>query len=118
MRRHEVLRTNFQDNGDEAVQVISPSLTVDLPLIDLSHLPDSEREAEALRQASRESQQTFDLTRGALLRTRLYRLGEQDHLWLFVTHHIVFDGWSDSVLLGEIAALYPAIINGSPTSLA
>ncbi len=117
VRRHEVLRTNFQDNGDEAVQVISPSLTVDLPLIDLSHLPDSEREAEALRQASRESQQTFDLTRGALLRTRLYRLGEQDHLLLFVTHHIVFDGWSDSLLLGEIAALYPAIISGSPTPL-
>ena len=117
VRRHEVLRTNFQDNGDEAVQVISPSLTVDLPLIDLSHLPDREREAEALRQASRESQQTFDLTRGALLRTRLYRLGEQDHLLLLVTHHIVFDGWSDSLLLGEIAALYPAIISGSPTPL-
>ena len=37
---------------------------------------------------------------------------------LFVTHHIVFDGWSDGVLLREIATLYPTFINGNPSTLA
>ena len=88
-----------------------------MPVIDLSHLPVSERESEALRQATRESRQPFDLTEGALLRTRLYRLNEQDHLLLFVTHHIVSDGWSDNILLSELAALYKAKIDGKPSPL-
>ena len=115
--RHEVLRANFRAENGEPVQIISPNRAVDMPVIDLSHLPVSERESEALRQATRESRQPFDLTEGALLRTRLYRLNEQDHLLLFVTHHIVSDGWSDNVLLREIAALYPAMIHGHSSQL-
>ena len=117
VQRHEILRTNFQDNGDGPVQIIAPRLTVDLPIIDLTHLPADEREAEALCQGISESRNPFDLVSGALLRARLYRLGERDHLLLFVTHHIVFDGWSDSVLLGELAALYSSIGNGDRAAL-
>ena len=117
VRRHEVLRTNFQVIDGEPVQVIAPNRNVDLPLIDLSKLPYGERESEALRQAIRESQKPFDLARGALLRTCLYRLGGQNHLLLFVTHHMVFDGWSDNVLLGELAILYEAFSKGNPSLL-
>ena len=67
VRRHEVLRTNFQDNGDEAVQIISPNLTVDLPLIDLSHLPDSEREAEALPPSQQRIPTSFRFDSGSFV---------------------------------------------------
>src|SRR5262249_43393610 len=45
VHRHEVLRANFRANGGRPTQIISPNLKLDLTIIDLSHLPDSERKA-------------------------------------------------------------------------
>ena len=117
VHRHEVLRANFRTDGGQPTQVISPHLKLDLTIIDLSHLQDSERKAETLRQAVNESRQAFDLAHGALFRTRLYRLGDEEHLLLIVTHHSVFDGWSENVLLNEIAALYSSLLKEEPPSL-
>src|SRR6185369_10941736 len=59
----------------------------------------------------------FDLTTGPLLRVRLLCLGPQEHVLLFTLHHIVGDGWSMSVLVKEVGALYSAFSEGSPVTL-
>ena len=43
-----------------------------------------------------------------MLRVKLLRLGEEDHVLLVTMHHIVSDGWSMGVLVREIAELYQA----------
>ena len=115
--RHEVLRTNFSAAGGEPVQVINPSLPLKLRVTDLSGLTNSEREGEALRQAVEESRKPFDLVREALVRANLFRLSDQEHLLLWLTHHIVFDGWSDNILLEEFATLYADSMAGRSPSL-
>ena len=50
----------------------------------------------------------FDLATGPLLRAALLRLGPERHLLVLVLHHIVADGWSVTVFLRELAALYAA----------
>ncbi len=117
VRRHEVLRTSFPAAGGQPVQVIHPAGAVELPHVDLRQLPDETRQevAESLFLAT--AQEPFDVTRAPLIRWRLLRLEED--LWelIQVEHHFVHDGWSFAVLLGEIKAIYPALLRGEPSPL-
>ena len=117
VRRHEVLRTTFATVDGKPVQVIAPEATVPLPVTDLRHLPAHEREAEALRLATEDARRPFNLSAGPLIRAALIRLDECDHVVLLTTHHIVSDGWSQGVLVGEIAAIYDAFSRGKPSPL-
>ncbi len=109
-RRHETLRTIFEERAGAPVQVVRPAAPVPLRELDLRGLPGAEREREAGRLAVAEAMRPFDLERGPLLRCTLLRLGARDHVLLFTLHHVVGDGWSLGVLLREIPALYA----GSP----
>ena len=117
VRRHDSLRTTFHMIDGQPVQVVAPALALPLQVIDLSHLSDIEREAEAVRLASDEARRPFDLTRGPLIRTSLLRLGECDSVFLLTMHHIVCDGWSMHVFAGELTALYAAFAAGQPSPL-
>jgi len=116
VRRHESLRTVFtmSEGGEGApVQVIQPAADFVLPVVDLSGLPASRREAVALCLAGEEAGRPFDLggsRRDPLLRGMLLRLAEGDHVVALTMHHIASDGWSMGILIREVAALYA----GSP----
>jgi amino acid adenylation domain-containing protein len=117
VRRHEVLRTNFKTVDGQPVQVIASTLTLRLPILDLQHLSNNEREAEVLRLADQEVQQPFDLANSPLLRITLVRLDEAEYVALLTMHHIVFDAWSTSVLVQELTTLYEAFSTGKPSPL-
>lgn len=117
VRRHEILRTTFSVVNGQPVQVISPDVTIKLPVIDLGHLSVGEGEAEVRRLAVEEAQQSFDLTRGPLLSVKLVRLGEAEYFLIRTIHHIINDVWSDTVLLREVAKLYEAFCAGQPSPL-
>jgi hypothetical protein len=118
VRRHEVLRTTFESTGGEPAQVIHPPAPVRLEVEDLSGVEGQAREAEAMRLAAAEARRPFDLAVGPLLRARLLRLGEEEHVALLTLHHIVSDGWSMGVLVREVAALYEAYSRGEESPLA
>ena len=117
VRRHEVLRTAFKADGNEQMQVVLPELDVPLEVTDLRGLDEAEREDEALRLADEEAARPFDLTRCPLLRTRLLKLGDQDHILLLTVHHIVCDYWSLDVFQHELSLLYDAFSNGDVSPL-
>ncbi len=117
VRRHEALRTTFLAVDGQPTQVIHPPQPLDLPLTDLSELPDEEREREAERAAREDAMRPFDLSAGPLLRVTLMRLAPEEHVVLFNMHHIVSDGWSMGVLVKEIAALYGSYVEGNPSPL-
>ncbi len=60
--RHEALRTTFAIVDGAPVQVIAPTLRIDLPVRDLRMLPAAEREAAMLRMATEEARRPFDLS--------------------------------------------------------
>src|SRR5262249_58787381 len=117
VRRHQALRTTFSIVEGQPVQVVSPSLRISLPVVDLTDRPEAEREEEARRLAQEEAQRPFDLSRGPLLRVTLLRLGPQEHVVLLVIHHIAADGWSLGVFFRELAALYQSHAAGNPMPL-
>ena len=71
-------------------------------------MPAGEREGVVKRHLRAEAGRPFDLARGPLLRARLLRVGEAEHILVLSFHHIVFDGWSVGVLLRELSERYGA----------
>jgi amino acid adenylation domain-containing protein len=116
VRRHEILRTTFSIREGQPVQVIAPSLTLPLRIIDLQDIPLAKQEAEAKRISTKETQHCFDLTNEPLIRTTLLRLDPSEHLLLITMHHIITDGWSHGIFLHELGTLYNAFLNGFSTS--
>ena len=115
--RHEVLRTTFQLRDGVPVQVVAALADVPLAHHDLSSQPVGERELSAARLIQEETRRPFDLGTGPLLRTTLVTLGPAEHLLLVNVHHIVADGWSAGILVGEVNTAYPALATGAPFTL-
>jgi thioesterase domain-containing protein/acyl carrier protein len=117
VRRHEALRTTFAVMDGEPIQVIHPECRIKIRIIELDHLPVDEGEIRLQKLASKESVESFDLSRLPLMRVSLYKLGEIDHVLVVNLHHIIADGLSIAPLLNELDALYKAFKSGSPPNL-
>lgn len=117
VRRHEALRTTFQIVSGEPMQVIAPPQPVALEVIDLRRLPRRERKETAARLTDEEGWRPFNLVRGPLLRVKLLKLEDEEHILLLTLHHIVSDGWSVSVLWEELTTLYKTFSRGQNSPL-
>lgn len=117
LRRHEALRSIFPTLEGKPVQVIVPTLTLTVPVVDLGELPETERETKASLLAIEEAKKPFDLASGPLLRITLLRLGEEKHVLLVTMHQIVFDAGSVGVFSRELEALYEVYSTGNPSEL-
>lgn len=117
VRRHEILRTTFDVLDQEPVQLVAATGSLKLAITDFSSLPPSVGEAEAELLATEETQRPFDLVSGPLIRARLMRLKANEQVLLVTMHHIISDGWSQTVLLNELGALYEAAVAGRTSPL-
>ncbi len=117
VERHESLRTIFKKVDGVPMQVVVDHARLDLPLIDLSAMPEAEREEEARHILAVEGRRPFNLSKGPLTRCHLLRLTASEHIVLVTTHHIVTDGWSMGIFHRELMELYEAFAAGQPSPL-
>lgn len=110
IERHENLRVHFVEVEGEPFQVIEAKMHIDLP-VERAHYED----VRLLLQ--QQADEPFDLSQGPLVRARLMRLGDDDHVLLWTCHHIVSDAWSMGVLNREFAVLYAAFRDGGVNPL-
>jgi amino acid adenylation domain-containing protein len=110
--RHETLRTNFLNYQGEPVAVIHPQLSIRFQLVDLTDILKRNREAAAQRIMCEKIHCPFDLTSEPLIRSTIFRMGEDDHILLVLVHHIVSDGWSAHIIAEELIFLYDAYSAG------
>src|SRR5581483_7084414 len=115
--RHEALRTTFGLVDEEPAQRIRAAEESRFYLVehDLRRHEDAVGECERL--AREEASTSFDLEAGPLIRGRLIRKSEEEHVLLITMHHIVSDGWSMNVLLKELSILYGAFARGEVEAL-
>ncbi|WP_313053322.1 non-ribosomal peptide synthetase [Pseudomonas lopnurensis] len=113
VERHETLRTTFAEVDGQATQVIHPQMPLDL---ELEHLDGSDEQTLRAR-IEEEIRRPFDLCQGPLLRIRLLRLAEDEHVLVLVLHHIVSDGWSTPIMVDELIQLYAAYSEGREARL-
>jgi hypothetical protein len=116
--RHDVLRTSIVAFDGVPEQVVADTGTVPIERIDLPPaMEDGEcaRKAESI--AADRSRQPFDLATAPLMRATLIGAGPGRHLLVLVMHHIISDGASMGILIGELSAAYRAETTGVPASL-
>ena len=117
VRRQPTLRTAIELDDKTAVQRIHAELDVALPLEDLSGVAAVEREAVLARRLEELIAEPFDLGTPPLFRVRLFRLDAQEHVFFFMPHHVIWDGWSFDLLYEEMSALYAARAAGREPAL-
>ncbi|MFG2132154.1 amino acid adenylation domain-containing protein [Streptomyces sp. NPDC048751] len=111
--RHENLRASFRNRkSGEPVQAILREVEPDWSETDISGVAAADREAELRRLLEQDRTRRFDLTRPPL-RFSLIKLADQEYRFVFTAHHILLDGWSMPLVLGELLALYN---NGGDTA--
>ncbi|MBS9426295.1 amino acid adenylation domain-containing protein, partial [Photorhabdus caribbeanensis] len=114
--RHEALRSVFVAvDGQPQVELLPAALGLPMKKYDLRDTPDVEAQLASL--STQEVEAPFDLARGPLIRSALVQLTNDAHVFLLTQHHIVFDGWSVSVLMHELNTLYTAFLAGQPDPL-
>ena len=116
-RRHETLRTTFAVVKGELQQMIAEEIPLELPVEDLRLSPSTPWEPQVQIHLQKEVWAPFDLAHGPLIRLKLLRLDEQDHVLSITVHHVVYDGWSIGILIRELSVLYKAFCEGKPSPL-
>ncbi|MGW4383237.1 amino acid adenylation domain-containing protein [Kitasatospora sp. NPDC004531] len=111
VRRHEILRTTFVSVGGVGYQRPLAEAKASLLVLDVPAEEADEVVAAQLREP-------FDLSEPPPARWVLLRHGDGNNTFLHVEHHFVHDGWSLSVFLNELRALYPAFKDHQPSPLA
>jgi thioesterase domain-containing protein/acyl carrier protein len=118
IQRHEVLRTSFPSVEGCPAPIILSKAMFELPVSDLQTLSSEQWAAKVQSLALEYADQPFDLASGPLWRFKLLRLSPNNYALIRVIHHIIFDGWSNSVFIRELDALYEAFTIGNPSPLA
>ncbi|HEX8430474.1 MAG TPA: amino acid adenylation domain-containing protein, partial [Longimicrobium sp.] len=115
--RHEALRTTFTVTDGEPEQIITPVWESGFNLIEHDLTAEADAEAELGRIMAEEGDAAFDLEAGPLIRGRLVKMAEDDHVLLVTMHHIVTDGWSMGIFVHELSVLYGAFLRGEADPL-
>ena len=118
VRRHEVLRTVIPASEGVPQPVVVDDARAGFRFVDLSDRTGEDQESEALRQVEEELRTPFELSSEALLRARLIRLGDEDHVLALVSHHIASDDRSKRIVAAELEAHYDAFRRGGAPTLA
>jgi len=99
--RHGVLRTCLKHSAETPVQEVLEQVQMQLEVC-------TDEALDAFVQ--RLTRQPFDLAQAPLLRAGVARQGEDDHVLVVVMHHIISDGWSIKVMLGDLIEFYRAAL--------
>lgn len=110
--RHEALRIGIRSEDGVARQFVRGRFTDQLELLDVTELPLRERGSTLRKIAFEAHNAPFDLSRDSLVRLKLVRVDDRQHLLLVTLHHIVCDAWSISILYRELSSIYSSIVSG------
>ncbi|HZF07300.1 MAG TPA: amino acid adenylation domain-containing protein [Thermoanaerobaculia bacterium] len=107
--RHPILRTAFFWEGlDKPRQVVHKRLSLPFERLDWQGLPEEEQRARLQSLLAADRREGFLLSRAPLMRLKLICLEEELHQLVWSHHHVLLDGWSVSLVMGEVFAFYEA----------
>jgi amino acid adenylation domain-containing protein len=115
--RHEAFRTTFSAVADRPVQVIGDAPAFKFTMSSLEDVTPEAVEDKLRQLGHDEAREPFDLEHGPLLRIKVARLSETEHVVFVTTHHIVSDGWSLGILMRDLATTYENLTAQTPAPL-
>lgn len=106
--RHDSLRVCFREVDHTLMQVAEPLPPTRVPVVDLSEAPVEQRMERAWQHIDAQRALLFDLAQPPLWRVLLIRLAQDEHIFVWTTHHIISDGWSSGIFWRELGHCYAA----------
>ncbi|MRX41226.1 amino acid adenylation domain-containing protein [Flavobacterium sp. LC2016-23] len=109
INRHESLRTIFVLKNGEPRQKIQSmeEQSFELEFADLQEI--QEQQAIIDQEVQNLAYHAFDLQNGPLMKVKLLKLDAENHMLLFVKHHIISDEWSLQIFVKEVLSIYNAL---------
>ena len=118
LARHESLRTYFTTNEDgQLFQVIQSDVELVIPQTDLEKFDEQTQQSKLKQIMWNEANECFSLDSELMLRVRIIKLAEDEHILLATMHHIASDGWSVTILFNEFCELYSVFVRGEANPL-
>jgi len=115
--RHEILRTTFDNVDGTPVPVIADHWHVELKQFDLRKLPAEDREARAGLLLKKEASRGFNIAHDLMLRGVLFRVADDEYIFLHVSHHIAWEFRSTALMYSELARFYDHFACGNEVGL-
>ena len=122
VNRHETLRTSFRLESDglkQFVQTVADLQTKNqFRFLHRQNIPAKLTELQQQDVLNNQINQPFDLHEAPLFRCTLFSTDADDeHLFVFVAHHNIFDHMSKSILYREISEFYNHFAHGQSLTL-
>jgi acyl transferase domain-containing protein/NAD(P)-dependent dehydrogenase (short-subunit alcohol dehydrogenase family)/acyl carrier protein/NRPS condensation-like uncharacterized protein len=118
VQRHESLRTVFtQVNGEPKQKIHKTLKQIPFDYLDFRDVESESLDKLVEKEIVNKSNKPFDLEKGPLFEVTLIRKKEEEYLFMFNIHHVIFDKLSLYVLLKELFLLYPAFCRGEENPL-
>ncbi|NQZ57169.1 MAG: SDR family NAD(P)-dependent oxidoreductase, partial [Lentisphaeraceae bacterium] len=110
VERHLSLKTLFIERDGEVLQQIADDFRILLTVEEIS-----KGQVQQVLEAF--SKEPFDLKTDVLIRVRLLKVDEEEHILCINQHHIISDGWSIRLLIEELTEVFTALQAGQPVQL-
>ena len=108
VNRHEGMRTSFVEDEEGPYQSFLPRSHWSIDIIDAVDV-----EQDTLRKrVSALVVRPFELEAGPLFRGAVIKRNEQEYILVVVLHHIITDGWSNGLLVRQLAENYVQLLSG------
>ncbi|MBF0622398.1 MAG: amino acid adenylation domain-containing protein [Magnetococcales bacterium] len=106
--KNDAMRLVFRDVEPLVQQEVIDSADFEIKFHDMSSIGHSESQVQDL--IANEVNRPFELFDQLMFRVLLVNFSESVSYFAIATHHIIMDGWSYKLLVGQLAELYSAIM--------
>jgi amino acid adenylation domain-containing protein len=116
--RHPILRTAFYwQDLEKPYQVVYQQVELPWEVQDWREFSAEiqKQKLEDFLQADR--QRGFELSQAPLIRLNLFRLDQNTYEFVWSSHHLLLDGWSESLVFKEVYAFYQGFCQGEDIKL-
>jgi amino acid adenylation domain-containing protein/FkbM family methyltransferase len=116
--RHTALRTAIAwEKRETPLQVVLSDVRLPWQEHDWRNLDEQQSSERLAAFLAEDRARGFDLSKAPLLRVTVFQIAGGRLLLVWSTHHILLDGWSVVILLGETASFYEELTAGRLTPL-
>jgi len=117
IERHESLRTYFENDSGNIMQIIADKLEYTIPQKDICNYPYECQTKECNRLVMQELGKAFNLGKAPLWGSLLIKISDVEWLLVFSFNHIILDGWSLGILVRELLEVYRAYSKNTAPNL-
>ncbi|MEJ7175146.1 amino acid adenylation domain-containing protein [Staphylococcus caprae] len=108
-KKHKIFNTRIYNHWKEPLQVILKDGDPDFYYLDLSiYSNPHERYFQYIKKVKEKG---INIFKESLIKIMIFKMTEEEYRMMIVCHHIIIDGWSNSILLNELNGFYKDIIN-------